>query len=59
MDRNKLVNFLLTVKCQLISANYLNQEYHHLVTMMVKVNLVEKNQWMLKLVSKSRNRNMI
>lgn len=42
MDRNKLVNFLLTVKCQLINANYLNQEYHHLVTMMVKVNLVEK-----------------
>lgn len=56
---NKLIWIIfLTVKCQLINIEgILESEY--LATTMVKNNLVDKHQWMLKLVGKSRNTDII
>lgn len=56
---NLLINSLSYSKMSINVEGILESKYHHLSTILVKINLVEKYQWILKLVGKSTNRNTI
>lgn len=56
---NLLINSLSYNKMPIHVEGIPESKYHYLSAILVKINLVEKHQWILKLVGKYMNRNTI